>query len=224
MPAGFRDDREATARGYAELLRRGLRRVDAGMLASEADGDRANVVLREARAGRRRVRARRWRRRRATPCALSRASTRRSSSGTARRSTGCRTVSRRRRRRSTRRRSRPSCSRTRSSANAAAVRRRSPCRPTDAAGVDALARTVRAAAAASLLRGASVLRVGALAARLPRRRVDRGRAGAARRDRACGHASTGAERGLRGRGRGPDRQRPRGARRRGWSRPGGARR
>ncbi len=49
MPAGFRDDREATARGYAELLRRDFDVIDAGMLASEADGDSANVVLREAR-------------------------------------------------------------------------------------------------------------------------------------------------------------------------------
>jgi L-arabinose isomerase len=50
MPAGFRDDREATARSYAELLAREFDVVDAGMLASEEDGDRANALLREARA------------------------------------------------------------------------------------------------------------------------------------------------------------------------------
>ena len=49
MPAGFRQDREATARGYAELLARDFDVVDAGTLASDADGERANALLREAR-------------------------------------------------------------------------------------------------------------------------------------------------------------------------------
>ncbi len=49
MPAGFRQEREAVARGYADLLRRDFDVVDAGMLGSEADGDRANATLREAR-------------------------------------------------------------------------------------------------------------------------------------------------------------------------------
>ena len=48
MPAGFREDREATARGYAELLARDFDVVDAGMLASDADGERANAFLRDA--------------------------------------------------------------------------------------------------------------------------------------------------------------------------------
>lgn len=50
MPPGFRQDRETTARGYAELLAREFDVVDAGTLASDADGDRANALLREARA------------------------------------------------------------------------------------------------------------------------------------------------------------------------------
>ncbi len=49
MPAGFRQDREETARGYANVLRREFDVVDAGMLVSDADGDRANTLLREAR-------------------------------------------------------------------------------------------------------------------------------------------------------------------------------
>ena len=49
MPPGFRQDREATARGYAELLARDFDVVDAGTLASDADGERANALLREAR-------------------------------------------------------------------------------------------------------------------------------------------------------------------------------
>jgi L-arabinose isomerase len=49
MPPGFRQDREATARGYAELLARDFDVVDAGMLASDADGERANALLRESR-------------------------------------------------------------------------------------------------------------------------------------------------------------------------------
>jgi L-arabinose isomerase len=50
MPPGFRQEREATARGYAELLARDFDVVDAGTLASDADGERANALLREARA------------------------------------------------------------------------------------------------------------------------------------------------------------------------------
>ena len=49
MPEGFRQEREAVARSYVDLLRREFDVVDAGMLASEADGDRANAVLRQAR-------------------------------------------------------------------------------------------------------------------------------------------------------------------------------
>ena len=49
MPPGFRQDREETARGYAELLARDFDVVDAGTLASDADGERANALLREAR-------------------------------------------------------------------------------------------------------------------------------------------------------------------------------
>jgi L-arabinose isomerase len=49
MPPGFRQDREATARSYAALLARDFDVVDAGMLASDADGVRANALLREAR-------------------------------------------------------------------------------------------------------------------------------------------------------------------------------
>ena len=49
MPAGFRQEREAVARGFAELLARDFEVTDAGMLASDEDGDRANAVLRETR-------------------------------------------------------------------------------------------------------------------------------------------------------------------------------
>jgi L-arabinose isomerase len=49
MPPGFRQDREATARAYAELLARDFEVVDAGTLASDADGERANALLHEAR-------------------------------------------------------------------------------------------------------------------------------------------------------------------------------
>jgi L-arabinose isomerase len=49
MPPGFRHEREATARGYAELLARDFDVVDAGTLASDDDGARANELLREAR-------------------------------------------------------------------------------------------------------------------------------------------------------------------------------
>jgi L-arabinose isomerase len=48
MPTGFREDREGTARRYAELLAREFDVVDAGTLASDADGERANTLLREA--------------------------------------------------------------------------------------------------------------------------------------------------------------------------------
>jgi L-arabinose isomerase len=48
MPPGFRDDRAATARAYAELLAREFDVVDAGMVASDDAGDRANALLREA--------------------------------------------------------------------------------------------------------------------------------------------------------------------------------
>ena len=49
MPPGFRQDREATARGYADLLAHDFDVVDAGTLASDADGERANALLRDAR-------------------------------------------------------------------------------------------------------------------------------------------------------------------------------
>jgi len=49
MPPGFRQEREAVARSFAELLARDFEVVDAGMLASDADGDRASATLREAR-------------------------------------------------------------------------------------------------------------------------------------------------------------------------------
>ena len=49
MPPGFRQEREAVARSFAELLARDFDVVDAGMLASDEDGDRANATLREAR-------------------------------------------------------------------------------------------------------------------------------------------------------------------------------
>ena len=48
MPAGFRAEREAVVRGYAELLRREFDVVDAGMLTSEAEGEQASALLREA--------------------------------------------------------------------------------------------------------------------------------------------------------------------------------
>ena len=49
MPAGFRQEREAVVRSYLELLGRDFDVVDAGMLTSDAEGDRANAILREAR-------------------------------------------------------------------------------------------------------------------------------------------------------------------------------
>jgi L-arabinose isomerase len=49
MPAGFRQDREASARSFTELLARHFDVVDGGMLASETDGDGANALLRGAR-------------------------------------------------------------------------------------------------------------------------------------------------------------------------------
>ena len=48
MPPGFRQDREAAARSYVEVLARDFDVVDAGTLASDADGDRASALLREA--------------------------------------------------------------------------------------------------------------------------------------------------------------------------------
>ena len=48
MPAGFREERAAVARSFAEALAPAFDVVDAGMLASEADGDRANALLRGA--------------------------------------------------------------------------------------------------------------------------------------------------------------------------------
>jgi len=49
MPPGFRQEREGVARSFAELLARDFDVVDAGMLASDADGDRANATLRDSR-------------------------------------------------------------------------------------------------------------------------------------------------------------------------------
>jgi L-arabinose isomerase len=49
MPAGFRQDREAVVRRYAELLGREFDVLDAGMLTSEDEGDRANELLRGRR-------------------------------------------------------------------------------------------------------------------------------------------------------------------------------
>ncbi|MGZ8688483.1 MAG: hypothetical protein ACXWZP_08650 [Gaiellaceae bacterium] len=48
MPVGFRQDREAVVRSYLDLLGRDFDIVDAGMLTSDAEGDRANAILREA--------------------------------------------------------------------------------------------------------------------------------------------------------------------------------
>ncbi len=48
MPPGFRQDREAAARSYVDVLARDFDVVDAGTLASDADGDRASALLREA--------------------------------------------------------------------------------------------------------------------------------------------------------------------------------
>ena len=45
MPDGFRQDREAVVRRYAELLGRDFEVVEAGMLTSDAEGDRANELL-----------------------------------------------------------------------------------------------------------------------------------------------------------------------------------
>lgn len=49
MPASFRQEREAVVRSYIDVLGRDFDVVDAGMLTSEAEGDRANAILREAR-------------------------------------------------------------------------------------------------------------------------------------------------------------------------------
>jgi L-arabinose isomerase C-terminal domain len=48
MPAGFRAEREEVVRGYAGLLRREFDVLEAGMLTSEAEGEQAGVTLREA--------------------------------------------------------------------------------------------------------------------------------------------------------------------------------
>jgi L-arabinose isomerase len=48
MPAGFRQDRESVVRSYVDVLGRDFDVVDAGMLTSDAEGDRANAILREA--------------------------------------------------------------------------------------------------------------------------------------------------------------------------------
>jgi L-arabinose isomerase len=48
MPPGFRQDREAVARSYVDVLARDFDVVDAGTLASDADGERASALLREA--------------------------------------------------------------------------------------------------------------------------------------------------------------------------------
>ncbi len=47
MPAGFRQEREAVHRCYCDLLSLDFDVVDGGMLTSDADGERANEVLRE---------------------------------------------------------------------------------------------------------------------------------------------------------------------------------
>ena len=49
MPAGFRQDREAVVRRYVEVLGREFDVVDAGMLTSDTEGDAANALLRERR-------------------------------------------------------------------------------------------------------------------------------------------------------------------------------
>lgn len=48
MPAGFRQDREAVVRTYVDLLGREFDVIEAGMLTSDAEGDRANAILRRA--------------------------------------------------------------------------------------------------------------------------------------------------------------------------------
>lgn len=49
MPAGFRQEREAVVRSYVDLLGRDFDVVEAGVLTTDAEGDRANAILREAR-------------------------------------------------------------------------------------------------------------------------------------------------------------------------------
>jgi len=49
MPSGFRQEREAVVRGYVELLARDFDVVDAGMLTTDAEGDRARELLQQAR-------------------------------------------------------------------------------------------------------------------------------------------------------------------------------
>jgi L-arabinose isomerase len=49
MPAGFRQEREAVVARYAEVLRSEFDVVEAGMLVSDAEGDQANALLHEHR-------------------------------------------------------------------------------------------------------------------------------------------------------------------------------
>ena len=49
MPAGFRQEREGVHRCYVDLLGRHFDVVDAGMLTSDAEGEAANAILREGR-------------------------------------------------------------------------------------------------------------------------------------------------------------------------------
>ncbi len=49
MPAGFRSEREAVVKRYADLLREAFDVVEAGMLTSDAEGEQANALLRGAR-------------------------------------------------------------------------------------------------------------------------------------------------------------------------------
>ena len=210
MPPGFRQDREETARGYAELLARDFDVVDAGTLASDADGERANALLREARPD-------------VVVFAPSMAAP---PSYVAHALAGLEaplviwngpTIDR----------LPDGLTQAQATVNSsqvaavmlanALVREARPfatvtASPSDAEGSAHLVRTVRAAAVASVLRGASLLRVGQLAARLPGRGVDRGRARAARRDGAR-RQRRGARRGLRGGCRGTRRRRARRPRR-----------
>ena len=159
-PGSGRTARPSCAR-YAELLGREFDVVDAGMLTSDAEGDAGERAAARAAARTSSSSRRRWRPRRATPRVRWPASTRRSSSGTGRRSTGC-----------------PDgltqAQATVNSSQVAAVmlanalvRERRPFATITASPADAgrrrapADRTVRAAAAASRLRGSSVLRVGA---------------------------------------------------------------
>jgi L-arabinose isomerase len=159
MPAGFRQDREGVVRRYVEVLQREFDVVDAGMLTSDAEGERANALLRERRPD-------------AVVFAPSMAAP---PSYAARALAGIDapvvvwngpTVER----------IPDGLTQAQATINStqvaavmlanAVVRARQPfvtvtAAPTDADGMRTLTRTVRAAAAASALRGASVLRVGA---------------------------------------------------------------